>query len=102
MTSNYKRINVLIRPEQHEWVNEEGLSLSGLVRDLLDDWFGETKITLTVSAKTKKLYDRIVSNFGAHDSEIEPYLLEVLDKLLEEKKRQIEELRTRISEDRKR
>lgn len=101
MPGKYKRINVLITPEQHEKVIERSLSLSGLIRDLLDDWFGDTSVTLTVHKSTKQLYDTIVSNFGASDQDLEPYLVQALDALLDDKKHQIDELRKELSEQHK-
>ena len=80
---DYKRINILIRPQQHRQVLEQGLSLSGLIRDLLDDRFSDTKIILSLSKRSKKLYDHIISNFGAADAELESYIIEALDKFLE-------------------
>ena len=71
MKENYKRINILIEPEQHSQVLEAGLSLSGLIRDLLHDRFSGTTITLSVSKRCKKLYDEVVSNYGVSDQELD-------------------------------
>lgn len=99
MTSKYKRINVLITPEQHEKVLIRKVSLSGLIRDLLDDWFSDTRIQLTVTPQTKHLYDTVISNFGASDKEIEPYIVEALDALLADKTAEIGELRKQLRGD---
>ena len=96
---NYRRINVLIREDQYEEIQERGLSLSGLIRDMIDDRFSETKVLLSVSKKCKKLYDKVISNFGADDLDLEKYLIEGLDKLLEEKTKEIKDLRTKIRRD---
>ncbi len=96
MEDKYKRINILIRPEQHKNVMDRGLSLSGLVRDLLDDRFSDTKILLNVGKDTKKLYDHVISNFGADDLELEKYLVEALDNMLVDKKKEIETLRVKL------
>lgn len=92
----YKRVNILIRKDQHELVSEHNLSLSGLVRDLLDDRFSNTTITLSVNRKTRKLYDHIVSNFGASDSEIEVFIVKALDSFLASKSNQIDDLRKKL------
>ena len=92
----YKRINILIRPEQHENVVRSGLSLSGLVRDLLDDRFSDSKIILSVSKKSKRLYDYIVSNFGVGDEELEKFFVEALDRFLDSRSKQIDKLRTQL------
>lgn len=93
----YKRVNLLIRPDQHEMVAQEGLSLSGLVRDLLDDRFSDTTVTLSVTPQTRRLYDHIVSNFGASDSDFERFFVEALDRFLESKSSDIDALRRRLS-----
>ena len=96
MDSKYKRVNVLITPGQHQKVAELGLSLSGLVRDLLRDRFSDTIITLTVTKDTKKLYDHVISNFGSDDLELEPYIVEALDKFLHDKVKEIDGLRRKL------
>jgi len=94
----YKRINILIRPDQHSKVIDSGLSLSGLVRDLLDDRFSHTKITLSMSEKSKRLYDHIVSNFGVGDEELEQFFVEALDRFLASRSKEIEGLRTKLQD----
>lgn len=98
MEEKYRRINILIRPDQHERVTGSGLSLSGLVRDLLDDRFNENIITLSMSKKSKKLYDHIVSNFGAGDEELEHFFVEALDRFLEARSQEIDQLRVQLQE----
>ncbi len=93
MATNYRRVNILIREDQHEEVVRRGLSISGLVRDLLDDRFSDTKIILSLTRDAKKLYDHIISNFGASDLELEEYLVDALDKFLIKKTKEIEKLR---------
>lgn len=90
---NLKRINVMVREDQHQAVMDAGLNMSGLLRDLLDDHFSESKITLSVSSKTKKIYDDLVSNFGADDRDLEPHLVLAIDKVLQSKMDEIDALR---------
>lgn len=98
MDEKYKRINILIRPDQHDKVLKTGLSLSGLVRDLLDDRFNDNKITLSMSRKSRKIYDVIVSNFGAGDEELEHFFVEALDRFLETRSGDIDKLRQQLQE----
>lgn len=98
MDDKFKRINILIRPDQHSQVVKKGLSLSGLVRDLLDDRFNQNKITLSMSARSKKLYDHIVSNFGVGDEELEHFFVEALDRFLDARSKEIETLRMKLQE----
>lgn len=75
----------MIREDQYDLLNEQGLNLSGLIRDLLDDHLSEHKITLAVTDETKKIYDMVISNTGSSDEEVEKYLKITLKQLLKEK-----------------
>lgn len=96
--ANYRRVNVLIRDDQHQKVMDLGLSLSGLLRDLLDDRFSDTTVTLSVSKRTRKLYDHIISNFGVGDTELEKFFVHALDRFLSERSKEIEVLKKRLTE----
>lgn len=98
MDDKYKRINVLIRKDQYENVHLRKLSLSGLIRDLIDDRFSDTRITLSVSPGTTKLYNHVISNFGAADAELEQYIVKALDSFLVQKSRDIDKLRKKIEQ----
>ena len=78
MADDFKRVNVLITAEQYARVNRLGLNLSGLVRDLLDDHFSGSHVTISLSRRVRRLYDQVVSNFGGTDEDLEPYLAEAL------------------------
>lgn len=93
MEKSLKRISLMIRAEQYEQITQRGLNLSGLVRDLLDDYLSEHKVTVAVSEETRQLYDRIVSNTGSTDEDVERYLKEALKALLEAKIRSMQELK---------
>lgn len=93
MKDKFKRINILVKEEQYEKVQESGLNFSGLVRDLLHDRFSHKKIVLSVAPETRALYDTAISNFGATDVDLEQFFVEALDRLLAEKERAISELR---------
>ena len=95
-SEHFKRVNVLVRPEQHQQVMSAGLNMSGLIRGLLDDHFSEEKIVLSVSPRVKEVYRLLISNLGAEDRELEIYFLEALDKFLADKTRQIDDLRKSI------
>jgi ribosomal silencing factor RsfS len=92
MSEGLKRISMMIREDQYEALNERGLNLSGLVRDLIDDYLSSDKITLSVSDDTRKLYDAIVANTGSNDAEIEAHLKEALKVLLKAKIKAMQEL----------
>lgn len=97
-----KRISLMIREDQYERLVKEGVNLSGLFRDLLDDHFSDHKITLSVGAETRALYDKIVSNTGTEDSDVEPFVRAALQALLKEKIQDLQELeRTAFGESKK-
>lgn len=75
----------MVREDQHELVAEKGLNISGLVRDLLDDYLSDYKITLAVSKETRDVYDMVISNTSSSDEELEKYLKQSLKSLLKEK-----------------
>ena len=92
MDQNLKRISLLVREEQYETLSREGLNLSGLVRDLLDDYLSEHKITISVGEETRRLYDKIVSNTGTDDAQIETYFREALRSMLKDRIKSMQEL----------
>ena len=98
MADDFKRVNVLITTQQHARVNRLGINLSGLVRDLLDDHFSRSHVTISLSSRVRALYDQVISNFGATDEDLEPYLAEALDRFLETKAREIQRMRGQLKE----
>jgi hypothetical protein len=98
MAGRYKRVNILITQSHYDEVAKKGLSLSGLVRDLLEDRFSETTITLSVKKESKLMYDHIISNFGITDQDLAEYVVEALDKFLVDKGKEIEKLRVDLRE----
>lgn len=80
-----KRISLMIHEEQYQMISQKGLNLSGLLRDLLDDYFSEHTITLSVEEETKEIYEMIISNTASTDADLEKYLRVSLKNLLKEK-----------------
>ncbi len=87
-----KRISLMLRQDQYQLINKKGINLSGLVRDLIDDHFSENVVTVSVSEETKTLYEKIVSNTGCQDKELEVHLRKALKDLLSEKIDQMSKL----------
>jgi hypothetical protein len=85
VSGNQKRISLLLREEQYTEISEKGINLSGLVRDLLDDYLSEHKITISVGEETKDLYDMVISNTGSSDEDLEGYLKQGLKDMLKDK-----------------
>lgn len=90
------RVNVIIREDQYQRIVDEGLNLSGLIRDLIDDSFSSNKIVLSMKRRTKKLYDYVVSNFAVSDEDLEPYILDALDRYLADKEKEINKMRKTV------
>lgn len=87
-----KRISLLIREDQYQKLGERGLNLSGLVRDMIDDYLSDHTITISVTEETRHLYDRIVSNTGSSDADIEVYFREALGGMLKDKIKEMQTL----------
>jgi len=98
ISPRYRRINITIREDQYRLLDEHKLSISGLIRDLIDDRFASTKAVINLSKEGKSLYDMLVSNFGLQDSDLEPYFLEALDKYLNKKLIDLEQARKKLKE----
>jgi hypothetical protein len=73
-----KRISLLIGEDQYEEISRRGLNLSWLLRDLLDDYFSQKKLTLEVSDETLEIYQKITNGTPFVDKEFEPFLREAL------------------------
>jgi hypothetical protein len=96
MTKNLKRVNILITHEEYAEISKRGLNLSGLVRDLLHDRLSGAQIVLSISAQTRAFYDNVISNFGATDKDLEPYIVEALDRFLEHRGKEINAMRKKL------
>ncbi len=87
----------MIKKEQYQKLHEAGLNTSGLVRDLIDDYLSDYKITVSVTEETRGLYDKIVSNTGSTDIEVEVYFREALKKMLADKIEEMKKLQKTLS-----
>lgn len=96
--NSMRRISLMVREDQYKSLMEQGVNVSGLVRDLIDDHLSEHKITLGVSEKTRLLYDRLVSNTGSTDADIEVFFRKSLAQLLDEKIKDIQSLQNELNQ----
>lgn len=97
MSSDLKRISLMIRGDQYLGLNASGINLSGLIRDLIDDYLSEHKIVVSVSEETKQLYDLIISNTGSTDVDLEEYLKKSLKELLRDKIKSMQDLEKQLT-----
>jgi hypothetical protein len=87
-----KRISLMIGEDQYQTINDRGLNLSWLLRDLVDDYLSERKIVLDVSQDTLELYQKIVGGTGALDAEFEPFFKVALQTFLKSKIESLQKL----------
>lgn len=87
-----KRISVTIDPEQHDQLHDMGVNVSGLIRDLIQDYLSHNKIELSVSEEFKTIYNQVISQTGATDCQLEPYLMKALKLYIKEKIKTIQKL----------
>ncbi len=92
MSKDLRRISLMMREDQHQKLVNSGLNVSGLVRDLVDDYLSEFKITLSVTEETRRIYDKIVSNTGATDADLEKYIVKALKELLKIRIKEMQDL----------
>jgi hypothetical protein len=86
----------MVREDQYRNLTERDLNVSGLIRDLIDDYLSEHKITVSVGEETRNLYDQIVANTGSTDVDVEIYFREALKHLLRDKIKAMQKLQERI------
>ncbi len=99
MDKTYRRVNITILEDQHRILTERGLNVSGLIRDLLGDHLSDNTINLQVSEETRAIYDLVISNTGAMDSDLEAHLRQALAALLDEKIHAMHDLRNQLLTD---
>lgn len=96
MDKSYRRVNITILDDQYRVLTERGLNVSGLIRDLLGDHLSDNTINLQVSEETRAIYDLVISNTGASDSELEIHLRQALVSLLGDKIEAMNALRNQL------
>ena len=92
MSGELRRISLMMREDQHQQLLDSGLNVSGLIRDLVDDYLSDFKITLSVTEETRQIYDRVVSNTGATDADLEKYIVKALKELLKVRIKEMQDL----------
>lgn len=96
MSEELRRISLMVREDQHQQLIQSGLNVSGLIRDLIDDYLSHHKITVSVTEETRRVYDQVISNTGATDGDIEKYLVKSLKDLLRSRIKQMQDLEKKI------
>lgn len=92
-----KRISLFIGEDQYDAINEKGLNLSWLLRDLIDDYLSANKIVLDVGKETMELYQKIVGGTGTLDREFEPFFRHALAEFLKSKIESMQKLEKLVS-----
>lgn len=101
MERELKRISLMIGEDQYEQITKRGLNLSWLVRDLIDTYLNDNKITFTVGDETRKLYEKIVGSNVQEDEDFEPLIREALKALLKIKIQKMQELESAFANTKK-
>ena len=92
-----KRINLMIEEDQYNKIQERGLNLSAFIRDLVNDYFSDHVINISVQKETYQLYNEVISNTGATDKDLDPLMVEVLTKLLDVRLEKIRQLKSKLA-----
>ena len=93
-----RRVNITIPEHYYDVVTAKNLNLSGLLTGLLGDHLAGNTITIQVEEKTKRLYDQVIANTGYDDSDVEHLLHQALERLIEDKIAQLEQLRSEVAD----
>ncbi len=72
----------MIAEDQYKTISERSLNLSWLVRDLLDDYLTNTRITFKVHKETLALYEKISGLTQMDDHAFDAFLREALKNYL--------------------
>ena len=99
MEKRYKRVNITILEAQYRMLLEEGLNVSGLVRDLLGDHLSNSTIQLQVSEETQNVYEHVIANTGATDADLEIHFRAALGTLLDTRIHEMSVLRQKLLEE---
>lgn len=99
MSSKFKTISVVIREDQHEKLHDMGVNISGYIRDAIDDRISDHRVTLSVSDETRRLYDKVISDTGRGDAELEAHFRDALKSFLKAKIREMQELSAHLEEE---
>lgn len=92
-----KRISLMIGEDQYSELTKRGLTVSWLIRDLIDDYLSANKLTIRVTDETRKLFEKIVSTTNTVDEEFEPYLKDALQEFLKHKIVEMQKLQKNMS-----
>jgi len=101
MDRELKRISLMIADDQYKVLSERGLNLSWLVRDLLDDYLKENRITFHVHKETQALYEKIGGLTTMNDNAFEPFLRDALKEYLKHQIEKMQNLDHQLSQKKK-
>lgn len=99
MNEDMKRVSLLLRKTHQDQLADLGINVSRLVRDMIDDYLSDHKVTLSVTEETHHLYAKVLSKTGAGDDEFEPFLVKALDEFLKHKIEEMKELHMQLKKE---
>ena len=92
-----RRINITMLESQHDELVRRGVSVSGVIRELVAQYLSGTAITVHVDPATRQLYDTVISQAGATDEDVAAQLKVVLQGLLDQRVAELEQLRRQLN-----
>ncbi len=91
-----RRVNITLPEVQHDELLSQEPNVSGVIRELLDDYLSGRSIALKVDEPTKRLYDEVMSSTGFGDAELAAALTSALESLLEKKMEDLKALQASL------
>lgn len=92
-----RRINITMLESQHDELVRQGVTVSGLIRELLDQHFSQRAITLEVDPETRALYEEAVVRSGATSEDVAALLRRAMTELLDDRMKRLEVLRRELA-----
>ncbi len=91
-----RRVNITLPEVQHDELLSQEANVSGVIRELLDDYLSGRSIVLKVDEQTRQLYDEVMSSTGFGDAELAAALTTALESLLEKKMEDLKALQASL------
>jgi len=91
-----RRINITMLESQHDELVRRGVNVSGLIRELVDQYLSGRSITLEVDPETRQLYEEAVVRSGATPADVTARLRRMMSDLLDDRLKELEALRREL------
>jgi hypothetical protein len=95
-----RRINITMTESQHDELVQRGVNVSGLIRELVEQYLSPSTITLNVDPDTRSLYEEAVVRSGATEADVTARLRRMMSDLLDDRLKELEALRRQLAKKR--